>query len=88
MKKYGLLANSARGIWSLNQTANALEGFDPQKVVQFVRALDRKVNERTSNGAAGTASVEDGPIPEVSEEQEWKQQYTTIESYFLQDDHS
>jgi restriction system protein len=79
LKKYGLLANSARGIWSLNQTANDLEGFDPQMVVQFVRALDRKGNERTSSGgAADNASVEDDSIPEVSEEQEWKRQLYVV----------
>src|SRR5712691_10557767 len=37
LKKYGLLENSTRGIWSLNQKANELGTFDPQKVVQFVR---------------------------------------------------
>jgi restriction system protein len=56
-----------------------LEGFDPQKVVQFVRALDRKGNERTSSdGATDNASIEDDSIPEVSEEQEWKQQLHVV----------
>ena len=44
LKKYGLLENSVRGVWSL--TGNAKEKkivrIDPQDVVRLVRALDKK----------------------------------------------
>lgn len=73
LKKYGLLENSARGIWSLNQKAKELKNFDPQKVVQFVRALDKKEKESKS----GDTTPEDSPsqeAPEVPGEQGWKQQ--------------
>jgi restriction system protein len=74
LKKYGLLENSTRGIWSLNQKGKELKNFDPQKVVQFVRELDRKQRER--------AVPEDDPKTdnpaEIPEEQEWKQQLHVI----------
>jgi len=73
LKKYGLLENSARGIWSLNQKAKELRDFDSQKVVHFVRDLDRKEKE-IDEGAA--AEVSHAPV--VSEEPEWKQQLHII----------
>jgi restriction system protein len=73
LKKYGLLENSTRGIWSLNQKAKELKNFDPRKVVRFVRALDRKEKEKS-----GDVPAEDVRIPEPSEEQEWKQQLHVI----------
>lgn len=42
LKKYGLLENSARGIWSLTARAKHLKEVDPQDVVRSVRAADRK----------------------------------------------
>src|ERR1035437_493897 len=69
LKKYGLLENSSRGIWSLNQNAKESGKVDPHKVVQFVRALDKK--EKGSKNSEVVADVV--PIAEVSEEQEeWK----------------
>jgi len=69
LKKYGLLENSTRGVWSLNQNAKESSKVDPHKVVQFVRALDKK--EKGSKAADIAPDVV--PITEVSEEQEWKQ---------------
>jgi restriction system protein len=74
LKKYGLLENSARGIWSLNQKAKQVGKLDPQKVVQFVRALDKK--EKESKGSATIG--EDAPIAETSEEPEWKQKLHVV----------
>jgi restriction system protein len=74
LKKYGLLENSTRGIWSLNQKGKELKNFDPQKVVQFVRALERKQREEA---VAGDNSKEPHPAG-IPEEQEWKQQLHII----------
>src|SRR5215831_7807221 len=75
LKKYGLLGNSTRGIWSLNQKGKEPDRLDPRKVVQFVRALDKK--ERESKATAISADGE-APIAEVSEESEWKQKLHVI----------
>jgi restriction system protein len=74
LKKYGLLENSTRGVWSLNQNAKELRNFDPQEFVRFVRDLDRK--EKGIKG--GDPAVEDSHVPEVPEEQGWKQQLHVI----------
>jgi restriction system protein len=66
LKKYGLLENSSRGVWSLNQKANDSSKVDPHKVVQFVRALDKK--EKGSK--ASEAPPEAAPTADASEEQE------------------
>jgi len=74
LKRYGILDNSARGIWSLNQKARELTTLDPQKVVQSVRALDRKekANESTKRAAV------DSPMQEEAEEEGWQQQLHVI----------
>jgi restriction system protein len=78
LKKYGLLENSTRGIWSLNQKAKeAGTLLDPQEIVHAVRALPKK--ERESE-ATRTQGEEDVPIVEVAEEPEteWKQKLHVI----------
>ncbi len=75
LKKYGLLENSARGIWSLNQKAKDADKLDPQKVVQFVRALDKKEKGSKTNSVT---TGEDAPIAEISEEPEWKRKLHVV----------
>ncbi len=42
LRKYGLLENSSRGVWSLTEKAKTFETVDSAEVVRFVRyALDR-----------------------------------------------
>lgn len=74
LKKFGLLENSSRGIWSLNQNSNEPSKVDPHKVVQFVRALDKK--EKASSD--GTITPEVVPLMDVSEEPEWKQKLHVV----------
>ncbi|MGA7919011.1 MAG: winged helix-turn-helix domain-containing protein [Candidatus Acidiferrales bacterium] len=70
LKKFGLLENSSRGIWSLTGNAKNLETVDPQEVVRTVRALVEKDTE-----IKGTETAL--PI-EVTQEQEWKQKLHAI----------
>lgn len=42
LKKYGLLENSARGVWSLTSTTITPDDLDPREVVRFVREVDKK----------------------------------------------
>src|SRR5580704_15818834 len=42
LKKFGLLENSKRGIWSLTAQAKDLDKVNPQEVVRAVRALIQK----------------------------------------------
>jgi restriction system protein len=63
LKKFGLLDNSTRGVWSLSPKAKDLEQVDPQEVVRSVRAHDRK--EAPEEGGKEEPT-------EVAEEERWK----------------
>lgn len=65
LKKFGLLENSSRGIWSLTSKAKEIDKLNPQDVVRAVRALDKRESQ-----SKDTDTV---PPVEVSQEQEWKQ---------------
>lgn len=66
LKKYGLLENSRRGVWSLTDNAKKTNEVDPQDVVRTVRALDKKESTPKSDGSA--------VVEEVAEQDRWKQQ--------------
>jgi restriction system protein len=70
LKKYGLLENSSRGIWSLTPKAKEVDKLNPQDVVRAVKAAAKKDAE--SKGIAA-------PTPQdVSPEQEWKEKLHAI----------
>ncbi|NLJ49552.1 MAG: restriction endonuclease [Candidatus Atribacteria bacterium] len=45
LKKYGLLENSSRGVWSLTQKGSSLEKVNENEVVRYVRELTKKDKE-------------------------------------------
>lgn len=69
LRKYGVLENSARGIWSLTSRAKQVKEVDPQDVVRSVRTSDRKGEADESN---------ETPPPEVSAEVQWQQRLHLI----------
>ena len=71
LKKYGLLENSSRGIWSLAATAKQVKELNPQEVVRAVKALGKKEGE--SKAAKLKVSEPADENEEISEEQQWKQ---------------
>jgi restriction system protein len=63
LKKYGLLENSSRGIWSLTPKANDVEKLNPQEIVKAVKAAQR-----------GAPEVADAPqAPDAPQELDWRQ---------------
>ncbi|MCE1239162.1 MAG: restriction endonuclease [Azonexaceae bacterium] len=70
LRKYGLLENSSRGIWSLTEKAKSTPTIAPSEVVRFVRSLDKQVipRKRPSDEAAR----------EFSEEESWKEKLSTV----------
>jgi restriction system protein len=65
LKKYGLLENSTRGVWSLTAKAKGVGQVDPQEVLRKVRAQDTKGGEE-----------EDTKKP--PEQEEWKRDLHAI----------
>ena len=86
LKKYGLLDNSTRGIWSLNGKSKDLAKCDPQAVVHFVRSRWQKTVKKgkdspaDSDSPTGAAPVQDpsDPSEDPPEGQEWKQKLHAI----------
>lgn len=71
LKKYGLLENSSRGVWSLTDKAKAADRIDPTEVVRFVRNLDRA-------GSDAKPKEENEAVPEIVEEQNWKEALSSV----------
>ncbi len=69
LKKFGMLENSSRGIWSLSAKAKGQETVNPQDVVKFVRG-----SFRTDGGQAGEAEPPEIGVPQDSPpELDWRQ---------------
>jgi restriction system protein len=48
LKKFGLLENSARGVWALTPMGSSTPNINQKEVVAFVKSLDRaKADEET-----------------------------------------
>jgi restriction system protein len=47
LKKYGLIDNSSRGIWSLTQNCSTIEKVNEKEVVRMVRELMKKGKQET-----------------------------------------
>jgi restriction system protein len=65
LKKYGLLENSSRGIWSVTAKAANVKEVLPAEVVKFVRATQKNTSE--------TLELEAAP-PDIQQELDWQQQ--------------
>ena len=70
LKKYGFLENSSRGVWALTDKARASQSLNQKEVVNFVRALDKPQNTKTSE--------QDNTSLELNEEQGWKEKLSTV----------
>lgn len=70
LKKYGILENSTRGIWSLTANAKDKEEVDPHEVVRTVRERDRK----EAHEQEGESTV----LSDDSQEEAWKQQLHVV----------
>jgi len=64
LKRFGLLDNSARGVWSLTQKGLNAKSVDKKKVKDFVKDTAFQINEPDVNN--------DDDNQDVSEEFEWK----------------
>ena len=70
LKKYGLLENSSRGIWSLTEKARTNDTINPNEVVRFVRALDKTEGPKKR--------PVDETVRELAEEEGWKEKLSSV----------
>ena len=72
LRKYGLLENSSRGIWTLTQKGKEQKQVDISEVLKFVRALDKKEPSSKKKKESETIELEDNDIPE--EAKVWREE--------------
>lgn len=70
LKKYGLLENSSRGVWSLTQQGNDCGEVNCGDVVRFVRQLDREQSLRNTDN--NEIELPDSEPPE--EAKQWREE--------------
>jgi len=68
LKKYGILENSSRGIWSLTAKGKATNTVNPQDVVRLVRSIEKKSEEKKSEELSEVVTDQDN-----SSELDWRQ---------------
>lgn len=74
LKKYGLLQNSSRGVWSLSTTHLNLQELDPREIVKFVRESDKNKRSIPQPKTPSLLSI----VEEKLEEASWHQQLYQI----------
>lgn len=68
LKKYGVINNSSRGVWSLTKKADGVNEVSPEQVVKFVKSLRGAAKQR----APATKDGNGAPNDEIEENLEWK----------------
>ncbi len=78
LKAYGLLDNSARGVWVLTPKGRDTDSVDPLQVVQFVRNLIKGKKSRSDKSSnknlRAVADVEAVEIAETVLEEKWREE--------------
>lgn len=72
LKKYGVITNSARGVWALTPKGAEVEAVDPRSVVRYVREQDaRRRQGRTDPAEVDEIRTE--PAPGEEEVASWRE---------------
>jgi restriction system protein len=71
LKKFGLLENSQRGVWSLTAQAKDLDKVNPVEVVRAVRALSKKSGTKKAEPLA-PQEIPEELLQEEAQEVAWK----------------
>ncbi len=78
LKRYGLLDNSSRGVWTLTEEGQKVNEIDKEKVKKFVVKKDKeeRLEKRNSNNNFDTPKIEDKPL-EI-EEFSWQDKLLSV----------
>jgi restriction system protein len=71
LKKYGLLENSSRGVWSLTEKAKSIDRVDSVEVVRFVRSVVKQEMSKKR-------TVDETVREELSEVEGWKDKLSAV----------
>ncbi len=75
LRKYGLLENSSRGVWSLTAKGNSTDTVDAAEIVKAVRLMDRPEQPKRSKKAQ---ALEMDISKELPEEERWREQLNQV----------
>ena len=75
LKKYGLLDNSSRAVWSLTAKGLETKAVEPQEVVKAVRAMFAE--RKTRKGAEGAWERDIAEVEETGEVASWREKLMT-----------
>jgi restriction system protein len=75
LRKYGLLENSSRGVWSLTAKGNSTETVDAAEIVKAVRLMDRPEQPKRAKKAQ---ALEVDISKELPEEERWREQLNQV----------
>jgi restriction system protein len=70
LKKYGVLDNSIRGVWSIKENYTSTENLDVRKVLETVRSM---YGLATNSSSASDENLENDGIQEPSENEGWRE---------------
>jgi restriction system protein len=77
LKKFGLLDNSKRGVWSLTAQAKDLDKVNSAEVVRFVRALSKKNGTKKAESLT-SQEIPDDLLKEEAQEEAWKMKLSAV----------
>lgn len=77
LKKFGLLENSSRGIWSLINTAVDISTLDSFEIVKYVREQDKN-NKQNKKMSKSSEELIQETKNEVDYSEEWKEKLLNI----------
>ena len=69
LKKFGLLENSARGVWNLTESEIDIKQINTDEIVRHGRSHNKKIDKKTQNEVADSEIEK-----EVEESLEWKEE--------------
>ncbi|MCP5162094.1 MAG: restriction endonuclease [Hahellaceae bacterium] len=61
LKKAGYLENSSRGVWALTDKAKQAPDIDSREILNYVRSLDRKANQNTTDPTDPDTVLDESP---------------------------
>jgi restriction system protein len=78
LKKFGLLENSARGIWALSKSDIDVDKLDHIEIVKTVREQDKSLQPKTKTPISKTDQLEEEVTEEVDKTDEWKEKLLNV----------
>lgn len=78
LKKFGLLENSARGIWALSKADIDVDKLDHIEIVRTVREQDKPSQPKTNTPKSHTDQIEEEVTEEVDKTDEWKEKLLNV----------